>query len=115
MGNVRVEKEYEEFQKTGTTVDADVAVLDLDTRRRDCLSILIKNTGGANGLTYTVKEKAKYGGDLINAETPANIAFGAQVQLTVTAKYYAEYIIYVKAQVGSSQTTYEIEAIQKGG
>jgi hypothetical protein len=115
MGNVRTVREYEEFQKTGTTIDTDVAVLTLDCRRMDELCILIKNTGSTNGLDYTIVSYAKYGGDLSNTETSATqIAAAATVQKIYTAKNFAEIIVYIKAHTGSAQTTYEVEAIQKG-
>jgi hypothetical protein len=101
-----------EFNGSGTTLVPDTYTdIIFDVRTRRDLNILLKNTGGANGLTYRVDVYANFNGTLAKEQVAAaNLAFGTIIPIPISVKY-AKVVLQVKSQVPGNVTTYVYEAI----
>lgn len=95
--------------KTGTTVDAYVEAVDLDTRWLTDTVITIANTAAVNGLTYQVLVYNDY------ANGEAHDVFTGTVALSDTDQVilirHARVKVEVKSAVGSAHTTYQIDVM----
>lgn len=107
---------FKETEGTGTTVD-DYASLEFDVRTKKAITIRLKNTDGANGLTYRVDSYANFDGVIAKEEVAAaNVAAAGIVEIVLpkTAEYpkkIAKVTLQVKSQVASTPATYAYESI----
>ena len=99
-----------EVKGTGTTIDTYVTI-EFDMRARKTITLLLRNTGGANGLTYRVDGYANESGALYYQEVgDSNVATTTTIKAAITTRY-SKVVLSVKSQVGGNPTTYAYEAI----
>lgn len=106
-------------EATGTTVNAEVSVLEFDARPYDVLTFYVENTGGANGLTYSIDGDQHSDFSTETEAISANVAAGAYGTIysePAGATFHLKYKYYrvtVKSQVGGSHTTYQLHVTAK--
>jgi hypothetical protein len=109
---------FKEGEGSGTTADA-YADLEFDIRTKKAITIRLKNTDAANGLTYRVDSYANFDGTVgIPKEevAAANVAAAGIVEIALpkTAEYpkkLAKVVLQVKSQVAATPATYAYESI----
>lgn len=98
--------------QTSTASFADHVGSKIDAGLRTTVAMVIKNTGGANGLSWQVLgsiDDVTY----VEAQASANVAFGASGTFTTNPALYRYYKIQIKDQVGASHTTATASVIAK--
>ncbi len=112
---VRILRDAEVLTYTGTTVETSFADAGaaLDTAGYTSLAITLKNTGGANGLSWKIMASID-GVSYVEIVASANVAFGAiGTAYTTTQAPYRYYKVMVKDQVDLSHTTFSTSLIAK--
>jgi hypothetical protein len=90
--------------QTTTASFADFAGSKIDAGVRTTVAMVIKNTGGANGLSWKVLgsiDDVTY----VEAQASRNVAFGASDSYTTNPALYRYYKMQIVDQVGGSHTT----------
>ena len=99
-----------------TTTASSVAVTgsDVDCALAVTLSYTITNSGGANGITWSVTAgNASDFSDEQTVQNAANVAFGATGTFTVTNPPYRYYRAKCLDQVGGSHSTVFVKGVAK--
>lgn len=94
---------------TASTVDAYVTAIDIDTRWLDESIITISNEGGSNEMDYQVLVYNDYASGVAFTTTTNTVAINDEDQ--VILRRHARILVQVKSTVGSSHTTYQVDAI----
>lgn len=94
---------------TGTTVNAYVEVVDLDTRWLGDTNFTIANTAAVNGLTYKVTGFNDYGSGIEHEITENAVALSDDDM--VILKRHARVKVYVKSTTPDAHTTYQVDCI----
>ena len=98
--------------QTTTASFVDHAGSKIDAGVRTTVAMVIKNTGGSNGLSWQVLgsiDDVTY----VEAQASANVAFGASGTFTTNPALYRYYKIQIKDQSGGSHTTATASVIGK--
>jgi hypothetical protein len=93
------------------TLDAYDATTDtiLDLRGMKEKLVLMKNTGGANGLTWTILGSVDDGVEYdIVVKADANVALSAQ-EIFRGSEYYTHWKVRVKSQVAGNPTSVKVK------
>lgn len=92
---------------TTTNAFADALIIDLQGIKEK--SLQIKNTGGANGLSWQILGSLDGGANYdVAVKASANVAFGA-VEFYNSSVYCTHWKVQVKDQVGGSHTTASVK------
>jgi len=91
---------------SGTTTNGFVKVATLS--HPQCLGVLMRNTDGANGLTWRVRAIFVDGGTEVTIGSEENLAAAAEGQKSMGYPCYEAYV-EVKSQVADSHATFEVE------
>ena len=108
---------YSEQQTKGISTSAYQEVMIISTRRIESLSLLIKNTGATNSLTYKVY--AFYDKNSTTSESYNYVEFVPETtivkesndEINITATAYDKVIVLIKEVTAS--TDFEIQVIKK--
>lgn len=98
---------------TTTASFADVPSSIVDCANYQTVAIILKNTGGVNGASWTINASID-GTTYVEIVSSANVAFGAVgTPYTVSPAPYRYYKVQTKDQVGASHTTVVVSIIAK--
>ena len=99
---------YTEATATGTTTNSYVAASTFDVRTYHRTSLILSNTGATNTLHYKVTVRV-YAGGLEYEDVVETSMVPGQIERILFDAKYATIIVYVKAAVSGSQTTYRLD------
>ena len=95
---------------TGTSTD-DYVANNIYTPRDLHKTIFVKNSGGANSITYYVRAYPASGSTAYKTIASGALIAAAQAELFIEDRYY-KIVVGIKSTVGSSHSTYSIDYIR---
>lgn len=101
---------YTESTASGTTTNSYVAIGTFDVRTYHRASFVLSNTGATNTLHYKITTRS-YTGGLEYEHTVETLMVPGQIEQVLFDAKHATILIYVKAAVSGSQTTYRLDAM----